>query len=105
MADSGRDAFLCNDSIYQGSGRFAVSSQVTGLAAEGDSVGDFGANEWLVDEMYNRYLADKKSVDESWWPILEGYHRTVLGAPSAGDSTAPPATEGGEPQIPVEVTG
>ena len=105
MADGGRDAFLCNDSVDTGSGRFAVSSQVTGLAAEGDSAGGFGANEWLVDEMYNRYLADKNSVDESWWPILEGYHRTVLDAPSAEASTTAPATEGGEPQIPAEVTG
>ena len=27
---------------------------------------DFGANEWLVDEMYERYQADPKSVDDSW---------------------------------------
>jgi 2-oxoglutarate decarboxylase len=28
--------------------------------------------------MYERYLVDKNSVDQSWWPILESYH------PSAG---------------------
>jgi len=53
-----------------------VSSQVTGIAAEGDSSGEFGANEWLVDEMYERYLEDKNSVDQSWWPVLESYHPT-----------------------------
>ncbi|WP_411701331.1 2-oxoglutarate dehydrogenase E1 subunit family protein, partial [Conyzicola sp.] len=45
-----------------------MSSQVTGLAAEDGSSGEFGANEWLVDEMYERYLVDRNSVDQSWWP-------------------------------------
>jgi 2-oxoglutarate dehydrogenase E1 component len=54
-----------------------VSSQVTGLIPEGDSSGEFGANEWLVDEMYERYVVDKNSVDQSWWPILESYHQTT----------------------------
>ena len=28
---------------------------------------DFGANEWLVDELYQRYLADPSSVAMEWW--------------------------------------
>ncbi|MDX6420246.1 MAG: multifunctional 2-oxoglutarate metabolism enzyme, partial [Trebonia sp.] len=28
---------------------------------------DFGANEWLVDELYERYLNDPGSVDTAWW--------------------------------------
>ena len=39
-----------------------------------DPMAAFGPNEWLVDEMYERYIKDKTSVDESWWPILESYH-------------------------------
>ena len=27
---------------------------------------DFGANEWLIEEMYDSYLADKTSVSEEW---------------------------------------
>jgi len=50
-----------------------VSSQVTGIAPEDGASGEFGANEWLVDEMYERYKVDKESVDRSWWPILENY--------------------------------
>ena len=50
-----------------------MSSQVTGIAPEGESSGEFGANEWLVDEMYERWLVDKNSVDKSWWPVLEHY--------------------------------
>ncbi len=50
-----------------------MSSQVTGIAPEDGASGEFGANEWLVDEMYERYKVDKDSVDRSWWPILENY--------------------------------
>ena len=24
--------------------------------------------------MYEQYLADKNSVDKTWWPVLEHYH-------------------------------
>ncbi|MEO8094191.1 MAG: 2-oxo acid dehydrogenase subunit E2, partial [Pseudolysinimonas sp.] len=51
-----------------------MSSPVTGTVPEDGNSGEFGANEWLVDEMYERYLVDKNSVDQSWWPILEAYH-------------------------------
>src|SRR5690606_28464863 len=54
-------------------GRSAVSSQDSDLPTEGAGAAEVGANEWLVDEMYSRYLADKNSVDKSWWPILEKY--------------------------------
>ena len=30
---------------------------------------DFGANEWLVEELYQRYLADPGSVDRAWRPV------------------------------------
>ncbi len=62
----------------------AVSSQVTGVAPEGESPGEFGANEWLVDEMYERWLVDKNSVDQSWWPFLEQYKPVAQEAACAG---------------------
>ncbi|WP_026075529.1 2-oxoglutarate dehydrogenase E1 subunit family protein, partial [Cellulomonas massiliensis] len=34
---------------------------------------DFGANEWLVDELYEQYLQDKNAVDPAWWDFFEGY--------------------------------
>ena len=49
-----------------------MSSQVTGVGVS--SEGEFGANEWLVDEMYEQFKLDRNSVDKSWWPILEAYH-------------------------------
>src|SRR5579864_3968991 len=34
---------------------------------------DFGANEWLVDELYQRYLDDPGSVDKAWWSFFADY--------------------------------
>ena len=34
---------------------------------------DFGANEWLVDELYQRYLADPSSVAMEWWNFFADY--------------------------------
>ena len=45
-----------------------MSNQVTG---GGD--GGFGANSWLVDELYQQFKQDRNSVDKEWWPILENY--------------------------------
>jgi 2-oxoglutarate decarboxylase len=73
---------------------------VTGIAPEGDSSGEFGANEWLVDEMYERYLQDKNSVDQSWWPTLEHYHRTEGLLPAVGE--APVAAPAAAPSVVAE---
>ena len=80
-----------------------MSSQVTGVAPEGDSSGEFGANEWLVDEMYERYLEDKNSVDQSWWPILESYHPVADPTPTGAITIPVPEKAGGEAQIPEAV--
>ncbi|MCM3686820.1 multifunctional oxoglutarate decarboxylase/oxoglutarate dehydrogenase thiamine pyrophosphate-binding subunit/dihydrolipoyllysine-residue succinyltransferase subunit [Kocuria rosea] len=32
---------------------------------------EFAGNEWLVDELFEKYQADRNSVDEKWWPIFE----------------------------------
>jgi 2-oxoglutarate decarboxylase len=85
-----------------------VSSQLTGSGPDEATSGEFGANEWLVDEMYERYLVDKNSVDQSWWPVLESYHQTASGAtasagtttdaaPPAGQAPAAPAAPAAEP--------
>jgi multifunctional 2-oxoglutarate metabolism enzyme len=37
---------------------------------------DFGPNEWLVDELYQRYLADPGSVDRAWWSFFADYRPT-----------------------------
>ena len=50
---------------------------------------DYGANSWLVEEMYEKYKQNPDSVDKAWWPILENYQSTQ-GAISP--STPPPAS-------------
>jgi multifunctional 2-oxoglutarate metabolism enzyme len=73
-----------------------VSSPVTGIAPEDGASGEFGANEWLVDEMYARYVVDKNSVDQSWWPILENY---TSAKDAAGPGTAAPVVVEPTPQV------
>jgi 2-oxoglutarate decarboxylase len=74
----------------------AVSSPVTGTAPDDPTAGEFGANEWLVDELYERYLVDKNSVDKSWWPVLESYHPVTDPTPT----TSIPVVEPGETTTP-----
>ncbi|MCD2189183.1 MULTISPECIES: multifunctional oxoglutarate decarboxylase/oxoglutarate dehydrogenase thiamine pyrophosphate-binding subunit/dihydrolipoyllysine-residue succinyltransferase subunit [Actinomycetospora] len=52
----------------------------------------FGPNEWLVDEMYQRYLADPDSVDAAWHEFFADYApddgSSVAGASSASSTGA-----------------
>ncbi|MEO3782108.1 multifunctional oxoglutarate decarboxylase/oxoglutarate dehydrogenase thiamine pyrophosphate-binding subunit/dihydrolipoyllysine-residue succinyltransferase subunit [Actinocorallia sp. B10E7] len=38
---------------------------------------DFGANEWLVDELYQKYLEDPEKVDKAWWSFFADYQPGV----------------------------
>lgn len=33
----------------------------------------FGANDWLVDELYQQFLEEKQSVDPAWWDFFADY--------------------------------
>lgn len=49
----------------------------------------FGANEWLVDEIYQQYLQDPNSVDRAWWDFFADYKPGAAAAPAqAGTATA-----------------
>ncbi len=43
---------------------------------------DFGANEWLVEDMYERYKADPNSVDAAWHEFFADYRNSVTGPPN-----------------------
>ncbi|RZU50027.1 2-oxoglutarate dehydrogenase E1 component [Krasilnikovia cinnamomea] len=47
-----------------------VSTQQT---SQDNPLADFGPNEWIVDEMYQRYLADPASVDPAWHDFFADY--------------------------------
>ena len=53
---------------------------------------DFGANDWLLEEMYEQYTADPNSVDETWAEYFKTH-----GAPVTGDGDGA-ATEKRQPQ-------
>jgi 2-oxoglutarate dehydrogenase E1 component len=57
----------------------------------------FGANEWLVDEMYEQYQRDPNSVDKAWWDFFESVGKGGNGLPDgdngAGRRAGPVKTE------------
>ena len=66
----------------------------------------FGPNEWLVDELYQQYLADKNSVDPAWWEFFADYQPSELphgkpgsieggsGVPTSGNGSTTTVTTG-----------
>ncbi len=60
--------------------------------------GSFGPNEWLVDEMYEKFLQDPQSVDPAWHEFFADYSKTAT-----KQETIPPlatAPKGGNPPLP-----
>ncbi len=48
----------------------------------GRLAGAFGTNAWLVEEMYESYLADPQSVSESWREFFADYRSKAAGEPA-----------------------
>ena len=44
----------------------STTGSINQASSGGDVAEDFGANDWLLEEMYERYTADPSSVDASW---------------------------------------
>ena len=66
----------------------------------------FGPNEWLVDEIYQQFLADRSSVDPAWWEFFEGYAPPEYSplasqpAPAAAPAAAPASSPAAAPASP-----
>ncbi|WP_428963737.1 multifunctional oxoglutarate decarboxylase/oxoglutarate dehydrogenase thiamine pyrophosphate-binding subunit/dihydrolipoyllysine-residue succinyltransferase subunit [Micromonospora fluostatini] len=65
----------------------------------------FGPNEWIVEEMYHRYLADPSSVDPAWHDFFADYRPGADGTKGqpetpAGTRPAPTKTAPGAEQKP-----
>ena len=56
---------------------------------------DFGANEWLVEELYQRYLADPGSVDRAWWSFFADYQPTLPNGTAPQPQAQAPAPAAG----------
>src|ERR1700758_2741065 len=51
----------------------------------------FGPNEWLVEEMYDRYKADPSSVGPSWQEFFSNYRQSTAPPRSAAATATAPA--------------
>jgi len=69
-----------------------------------ETEGEFGANEWLVEEMYEQYKTNPDSVDKEWWPILERLHTAQGGTPVTPTAAPAPATPAAETPIVAKTT-
>jgi len=61
--------------------------------SESDTVKDsaeFGANEWLVDELWTLFQKDPELVEKSWWPLFESRspHHDAPAAPAPSEAPA-----------------
>ncbi|TQM42812.1 2-oxoglutarate decarboxylase [Pseudonocardia cypriaca] len=50
--------------------------------------GEFGPNEWLVEEMYQRFLDDPSTVDPAWHEFFADYRPTDAAAADTADDSA-----------------
>ncbi|WP_170298237.1 2-oxoglutarate dehydrogenase E1 subunit family protein, partial [Streptomyces cacaoi] len=55
-----------------------------------DPASTFGANEWLVDEIYQQYLQDPNSVDRAWWDFFADYQPESSDGAKAPNGAATP---------------
>ena len=62
-----------------------------------DVAEQFGANEWLVDEMYERYLQDPSSLDKAW---LDFFAEFTPGSQATHNVAAPQTPHPGTPPTP-----
>ncbi len=67
-------------------------------STSGDPIAAFGPNEWLVDELYQRYLTDKHSVDQAWWEFFKDYGSDGGRAGNGSTPALPPVSTGAAEQ-------
>ena len=66
--------------------------------------GQFGPNEWLVEEMYQRFLDDPTAVDPAWHDFFADYRPGDGDTAPAGNGTAAPAAAPAKPVAEKSVT-
>ena len=57
-----------------------------------------GINSWLEEELYQQYLHDRQTVDESWKDVFTSSHPTPVMSPPPPQAAPPPAPV--QPQVP-----
>lgn len=80
----------------------SISTDPVGQDGQGKNpAAAFGANEWLVDEIYQQYLQDPNSVDRAWWDFFADYKPGSAAAKTGTDGApAAPAAQAAAPAAP-----
>ena len=66
--------------------------------ASTEASGEFGANEWLVDELWTLYQQDPQLVEKSWWPLFESRaSRVGVTLPASPAAPAPAVSMADDP--------
>ena len=71
---------------------------MTETAPAPETTSDFGANSWLVDEMYEQYRRDPASVGESWREFFSDY-KSLAEVASSAPVVAPALTAAPAPAV------
>ena len=70
-------------------------------SSQDHSTPDFGTNQWLVEEMHDRYREDPSSVDDTWVTFFETGDGAGLGGAATNGATPAPAGAAATPAPPV----
>ena len=71
------------------------------MADLADRTQDFGANSWLVEEMYEQFRADPASVSEAWREFFSDYRSMTNGAQTTAAPASPAPSSAPAPAVSV----
>jgi len=94
-------------SIINADLRKRAISAVSSESSRTNPLASFGQNEWLVDELYQKYLQDPESVDKAWWNFFADYNPdNGPGRPAAREAagSSASASVSSSPQVSVPPT-
>src|ERR671912_519753 len=83
------DSQACHAAFRGGSGCLGTPVRSIAVGDETRSTTALGPNAWLVDEMYEQYLAEPTSVSESWRDFFADYKRETDHQPAPAATPAP----------------
>src|SRR4051794_151203 len=82
------------------------TSTLTSMTAIESPGSAFGANSWLVEEMYEQYRSDPGSVSETWQEFFSDYKPAVPApAPTPASAPAPSQTATSTPTVATQAAG
>jgi multifunctional 2-oxoglutarate metabolism enzyme len=73
--------------------------EATNMADLADRTQDFGANSWLVEEMYEQYRTDPASVSEAWQEFFSDYRSAASPVAPAAAAATPVAPAASAPAV------